>query len=156
MPLGPGAILRAHSRTVDTGRRDMLLYKQPKIRQHRPPTLNNPSSPAIFGEIEGKTMDSYGDPVDPPNFRVAHARFLRRQDDRLADLRQAYERFTPEERAAIREALEKAEAASCELAELGIRLIVAVEIDEHDGASNTVPCADCEFSLEATLLAIRA
>jgi hypothetical protein len=84
-------------------------------------------------------MDTYDDdPVDPPDFRIAHARFLRRQDDQLADLRQAYNSFSPAERVTIRVALEKAEAASCNLAELGIRLKVEVENDERDEAGNTV------------------
>jgi hypothetical protein len=100
--------------------------------------------------------DDDHDPIEPPNFGVARARVLRVQDDELADLRQAYESFTPLEQATIRAALERAEGVSCELAELGIRLKIEVEHDERDEAGNTTRWANCEFSLPATLMAIRA
>ncbi len=96
------------------------------------------------------------DPDEPGDFGVLHLRFLHRLDQQLADLRQAYESYLPGERERIRQLLERAEAVNAELAEMGMWLKVGVEHDERDENGNIVRWADCEFSVVAASLAIRA
>jgi hypothetical protein len=108
-----------------------------------------------------------------------HSRQLRRQDSKLADLRRWYEGNSPEQRAKIREGLEKADAATKDLAggmyltvkvennEVGDQIDEIDEIDEFDEfnesgevesteADDATPWEDCHFCIWTTLEAIRA
>lgn len=88
-------------------------------------------------------------------YRWVFERQLREFDNQICVFRQLYESSSPEERAGIREWLERVKVLANEV-EWNMNLCVKTEYDEVDDEGNVIDYAGCDFSPSTLLMAIKA